>query len=81
MRERRLAVRPTEACDSDVQTRARERDSRSIWPGRLYFVPARCDQYSENKVFSHSESSLNDIVAPETRVREELLLTKASQEL
>lgn len=55
-------MHPTEACDSDVQTWAQERDSRSIWSGHLYVVPARYDQYSENKVFSHSESSPNDIV-------------------
>lgn len=62
MREPRFPVHPTEAGDSDVQTPAAERDSRSIWSKRLHFVPSPHDQYSENKVFSHSESSLNDIV-------------------
>lgn len=62
MRERRFPVHPIEARDSDVQTLAAERDSRSIWSKRLHFVPSPRDRYSENKVFSHSESSLNDIV-------------------
>lgn len=81
MGERRLPLPPTEIRDSDVQTPAEERDSRSIWPKRLHFVPSPCDQYSENKVFSHSPSSLNDIVVLYARVGVELSLSKLWQEL
>lgn len=62
MRERRFSVHPVEARDSDVQTPAEERDSRSIWSKRLHFVPSPHNRYSENKVLPHSESSLNNIV-------------------
>ncbi len=70
-----------DARDIDVQTPAEERDSRSIWSKRLHFVPSPHNQYSENKVFSHSESSLNDIVALRAAESLQLSLSKLLQEL
>jgi len=61
MRGGRFPAHPAEARDSDVQTAAGQRDSRSIWSKRLHIVLSPRDRCAENKVFSLSESSLNDI--------------------
>lgn len=61
---------PAEACDSDARNRGpanvtADLSGRSVYI--LYLHPAI--DTTENKVFSHSESSLNDIVVVQVRAR------------
>lgn len=67
--ELRFPEHPMENGDSDTLTFSGKRDSRSIWVKLLHFVPLAPDQYSENKVFSHSESSLHDILLGPLRLQ------------